>query len=179
MRTQILALLVAPVALAATPQARSGLAQTNLLNSLATCETGYVRCENGCMPADAVCCNDNTDEYCHAGYYCVPDACCPDGEICSGWSDDTTTANSFTSTTSHTTTKTRTTTSTADTTSTTGSSQATSTSSTSHTTENSSNDAPTTSAPAITTSVSQQAGGVFTADGRVAAGLAVVAALVV
>ncbi|KAI0899254.1 hypothetical protein F4806DRAFT_331749 [Annulohypoxylon nitens] len=248
MRTQTLAFLIAPVALAATPRARSGLpkslAQTSLLNSFATCKTGYVTCENACMPADGVCCNDNTDEYCREGYYCIPDACCPDGEICSGSSDgdtadcdigetecgDTcmpidgtccsdglhycpdfgtctddgyccdlgddcsgssfTSTTGFTSTTSRTTTKTRTTTSTVDTTSTTSSSQTTSTSSTSSststststsssTTEDSSNNAPITSAPAVTTSVSQQAGGVFTADGRVAAGLAVVAAFLV
>ncbi|KAI1416521.1 hypothetical protein F5Y13DRAFT_118423 [Hypoxylon sp. FL1857] len=243
MRSQTLVLLIAPVALAATPRARSGIpksfAQTNLLNTLATCDVGRVRCENGCMPADGVCCNDNTDEYCLNGYYCIPNACCPEGEICNGSSggpaecavgevecgdlcmpltgtccgdglhycpdfgtctsdgyccdlgDDcdgssftdftSATDDDFTSTTSRTTTKTKTTTSTVDEESTsTTSSRTTSTSSTSSsTTSNTNVNAPVTPAPSVTSIVSQQAGGVFTADGKVAAGLAVVAALLV
>ncbi|KAI1100594.1 hypothetical protein F4804DRAFT_38644 [Jackrogersella minutella] len=246
MRAQTLVILVAPVAMAMTPRARSGLpkslAQNKLLNTLATCETGYVQCEAGCMPPSGVCCNDNTDEYCLDGYYCVPDACCPDGEICSGSSDDdaecsigetecgdlcmpldgtccsddlhycpdfgtctgdgyccdigdddcsgssltdfSSFTDDFTSTISHTTTKTKTTTSTSDTTTTTSSSHTTSTSSrsstsTSSTSTSSNTNTPVTTAPAVTTSVSQQAGGIFTADSRVAAGIAVVAAFLI
>ncbi|KAI4871138.1 hypothetical protein F4820DRAFT_442565 [Hypoxylon rubiginosum] len=250
MLLQTLVLFVAPVAMAATPRARSGLpksfAQSKLLNTLVTCELGYVACENGCMPPDGVCCNDNTDEYCLDGYYCVPDACCPDGETCSGSSggdaecgileiecgdlcmpydgtccsdglhycpdfgtctddgyccdlgDDcsgssftdftdftdfttstTSTDDDSTSTTSRTTTRTTTTTIDQESTSTTRSHTTTPTSST--TTQVSSTEAPVTSAPAatVTTTVSEQAGRVFTADSRVAAGIAVVAALLV
>ncbi|OTA59573.1 hypothetical protein K449DRAFT_435824 [Hypoxylon sp. EC38] len=247
MRPQTLVLLVAPVALGATPRARSGVpktfASTNLLNTLANCGPGRVTCENGCMPIDGVCCNDNTDEYCQSGYYCVPNACCPDGEICSGSSggdaecaigetecgdlcmpltgtccgdglhycpdfgtctsdgyccdlgDDcdgssftdftTATDDDFTSTTSRTTTSTRTTTTSTfdDEETSTTSSEATPTSETSSTSSTSSRTTPNTNsvtpAPSVTTIVSQQAGGVFTADGKVAAGLAVVAALLV
>ncbi|KAI1403887.1 hypothetical protein F4819DRAFT_484129 [Hypoxylon fuscum] len=255
MRTQTLILFVAPVALAATPRARSGLpkslAQSNLLNVLATCEAGYVTCENGCMPSSGTCCNDNTDEYCLASYYCIPGACCPDGEICSGSSSDDascgisetecgdlcmpltgtccgdglhycpdfgtctsdgyccdigddcdsssgssgssssdftqfTTASDdddFTSTTSRTTTRTTTTTIDDDSTSTTRTRSSTSSTTTSESSSTSSSNTVTvTPAPGatVTATVSQPgAGGIFTADGRIAAGLAVVAALLV
>ncbi|KAI1777144.1 hypothetical protein F4818DRAFT_338245 [Hypoxylon cercidicola] len=250
MLVQTLVLLVAPVALAATPRARSGLpkslAQSKLLNTLETCEIGYIACETSCMPPDGVCCNDNTDEYCLEGYYCIPDACCPDGETCDGSSggdaecgtleiecgdlcmpfdgtccsdglhycpdfgtctddgyccdlgDDcsssfsdftdftTTTDDDFTSTTSRTTARTTTTTideaSTSSTTRTpTSTPTSSSSSSSSTTTEDSSIQAPVTSPPTatVTTTVSEQAGGIFTADSRVAAGIAVVAALLV
>ncbi|KAI1141517.1 hypothetical protein F5Y05DRAFT_263883 [Hypoxylon sp. FL0543] len=244
MRPQAIVLLVAPVVLAATPRARSGLpkssAQTNLLNTLATCGAGRTTCEAGCMPIGAVCCNDNTDEYCQNGYYCVPNACCPEGEVCSGSSGDdaecavgetecgnlcmpltgtccgdglhycpdfgtctsdgyccdvgddcdgssftdftSATGDHLTSTTSRTTTQTKTTTSTfeEESTSTTSSRTSSSSSSTSsRTTPDTNSNAPVTPAPTVTTIVSQQAGGVFTADGKVAAGLAVVAALLV
>ncbi|KAI1768601.1 hypothetical protein GGR53DRAFT_383066 [Hypoxylon sp. FL1150] len=244
MLVQTLVLLVAPVAMAATPRARSGLpkslAQSKLLNVLATCDSGDVTCENACMPADGVCCNDNTDEYCMDGYYCVPDACCPDGETCSGSSGDdaecstletecgdlcmpydgtccsdglhycpdfgtctddgyccdlgddctvtdftdftTSTEDDFTSTTSPTTTRTTTATSVdEESTSTTRKPTITPSATDSTTADETSAGAPITSAHAatITTTVSEQAGGIFTADSKIAAGIAVVAALLV
>ncbi|KAI1662200.1 hypothetical protein F4813DRAFT_101987 [Daldinia decipiens] len=259
MHALALALFVAPAVMAATPRARSGLpksfAQSKLLNVFATCDVGRVQCENGCMPIDGVCCNDNSDEYCRNGYYCIPNACCPEGEMCSGSSDDeascdigetecgdlcmpltgtccadglhycpefgtctndgycceagddcddnsssfpsftssflgssssSATDDDFTSTTSRTTTATATFTihhesssSTSSKTSSDTSSEETSSSSA--TTVDSTTQAPVTPAPTavVTTTVSHQAGGIFTADGKIAAGLAVVAALLV
>ncbi|KAI0113179.1 hypothetical protein F4814DRAFT_337105 [Daldinia grandis] len=257
MHTLTLALLIAPAVMAVTPRARSGLpksfAQSKLLNVFATCDVGRVQCENGCMPIDGVCCNDNSDEYCRNGYYCIPNACCPEGEICSGSSDDeascdigetecddlcmpltgtccadglhycpefgtctsdgyccdvgddcdddsssfpgfsssSATDDAFTSTTSRKTTATATFTihhessssTSSETSSETSSSDTSSekTSSNSATTVDPNIQAPATPAPTavVTTTVSQQAGGIFTADGRIAAGLAVVAALLV
>ncbi|KAF3062183.1 hypothetical protein GL218_03069 [Daldinia childiae] len=256
MHALTLALFIAPAVMAATPRARSGLpksfAQSKLLNVLATCDVGRVQCENGFMPIDGVCCNDNSDEYCRSGYYCIPNACCPEGEICSGSSDDeascdidetecddlcmpltgtccadglhycpdfgtcmdggfccdvgddcdddgssfpgfsssSTTDDDFTSTTRRTTTATATSTihhESSSSTSSETSSETTSetsskkTSSSSTTTIDSTSQAPVTPAPTavVTTTVSQQAGGIFTADGKIAAGLAVVAALLV
>ncbi|KAI8960438.1 hypothetical protein F5Y11DRAFT_266599 [Daldinia sp. FL1419] len=242
-----LALFAAPAVMGATPLAREGLpksfAKTNLLNVLATCDVGRVRCENGCMPIDGVCCNDGTDEYCRDGYYCIPNACCPEGQTCSGASDDeascdigetecgdlcmpltgtccadglhycpefgictsdgyccdpgddcdndssnfpsltsTTADDEIFSTTSLKTT--RTTTSTIHHESSTSTSSETSSEETSSdptTTVDSNVQAPVTPAPTVvvTTTVSQQAGGIFTADGKIAAGLAVIAALLV
>ncbi|KAI0382149.1 hypothetical protein F5Y04DRAFT_49887 [Hypomontagnella monticulosa] len=254
MRAQTLFLLVVPAVMAETPRARQGLpksfAQTKLLNSFATCGTGYTKCESGCMPIGDVCCNDNTDEYCLDGYYCVPGACCPIGKVCSGSSggdascaagekpcgdlcmpldgtccsdgkhycpdfgtctadgyccdlgDDcdgssggsltftstkTSTRSSSTSTTSRTTTRTSTTTfdlddddETTSTSKTRTTSSTSTTSSSSITAADSNDNAPVTPTPtAITTTILQQAGGIFTADGRIAAGLAVAAALLV
>ncbi|KAI0849719.1 hypothetical protein F5Y00DRAFT_261165 [Daldinia vernicosa] len=256
MHALTLVLFIAPAAMAVTPRAREGLpksfAQSKLINVFATCGAGRVQCENGCMPIDAVCCNDNSDEYCRNGYYCVPNACCPEGKLCSGSSDgeascdigetecnglcmpltgtccgdglhycpdfgtctsdgyccdvgddcdddsssfpssssSSTADDDFTSTTSRTTTATATFTvdpesssstssdTSSDTTSDTSSEE---TSSSSSTTVDSNTEAPVTPAPTavVTTTVSQQAGGIFTADGKIAAGLAVVAALLV
>ncbi|KAI1801270.1 hypothetical protein F4811DRAFT_534968 [Daldinia bambusicola] len=251
------ALFVAPAVLAATPRARSGLpksfAQSKLLNVLATCDVGRVQCENGCMPFDAECCNDNTDEYCRNGYYCIPGACCPEGEICSGssggeaecdvgetecgdlcmpltgtccsdglhycpefgkctsdgyccgvgddcgeddssssiftgFSSSTATDEDFTSTTSLTTTKTSTSTihhhSSSSTSSETSETSSEETSSETSITPDSTSETPVTPiTPApnaeVSTSVSQQAGGIFTADGKMIAGLAAAAALLV
>ncbi|KAI0022790.1 hypothetical protein F4780DRAFT_134914 [Xylariomycetidae sp. FL0641] len=53
-----------------------------LTDDLGYCDAGDEVCENGCMPEGSTCCNDNTDEYCDAGYYCVPYACCREGETC-------------------------------------------------------------------------------------------------
>ncbi|KAI1472882.1 uncharacterized protein F4812DRAFT_30996 [Daldinia caldariorum] len=258
MHALTLALFVAPAVMAATPRARSGLpksfAQSKFLNVLATCDVGRVQCERGCMPFDAECCNDNTDEYCRKGYYCIPGACCPEGEICSGsgggeaecdigetecdglcmpltgtccndglhycpdfgkctsdgyccdigddcdegdssgsiptgFRSSTATDDDVTSTTSLTTTKTSTSTTHHHTSSSTSSETSSETSETSSeetssetsTTADSTTETPVTSAPnaEVTTSVSQQAGGIFTADGKIAAGLAVAAALLV
>ncbi|KAI0009231.1 hypothetical protein F4779DRAFT_617805 [Xylariaceae sp. FL0662B] len=80
-------LLLAPVTLAAEPRARltvpNSVGQSKLVNVLAvSCYPGEVQCEEGCMPSNGVCCNDNTNEYCKAGYYCIPNACCLNGEVC-------------------------------------------------------------------------------------------------
>ncbi|OTB09512.1 hypothetical protein M426DRAFT_18150 [Hypoxylon sp. CI-4A] len=241
MRAQALILLVAPLALAAKPRARAGvpksIAQNKLTNTLATCGAGYLECENSCMPFDGNCCNDNTDEYCPGGYYCIPDACCLDGETCDDFGDDDDDDSDYNEceldevpcgdlcipwdgtccadelhycpdfgtcgsdgfcdddfwgddggfTDSSTSTDYEFLTSASSSDSTTTTAETTTTESSSHTTptssatEDSNADAPITAAPTatVTTTVSQQAGGVFTADSRMAAGLAVVAALLV
>ncbi|KAI0176542.1 hypothetical protein GGR52DRAFT_366404 [Hypoxylon sp. FL1284] len=146
------------------------------------CGSFETSCGDSCIPYDGICCDDEF-HYCPYLGTCTKDSehCCDlydDGD-CSGsaliasvddmtsWPDD------FTSSTSLPSIKTLTdeeSTSTART-------QSTAASPT--TTEGLSADGPITSAPVatVTTTVMEQAGGIFTADGRVAAGIAVVAAL--
>lgn len=42
------------------------------------CDTLY------CIPTGTECCGDGNGAYCDIGYYCTPEACCLDGEECSG-----------------------------------------------------------------------------------------------
>ncbi|KAI0839760.1 hypothetical protein F5Y06DRAFT_13963 [Hypoxylon sp. FL0890] len=159
-------------------------------NDDAGCAVGETKCGDLCMPLTGTCCGDGL-HYCPDFGTCTSDGyCCDVGDNCDGSSfTDFTTAtdNDFTSTTSRTTTRTQTTTSTIDEESTsTTSSRTTSTTSTSPTSSTSSSttsetntNAVVTPAPTVNTVVSQQAGGVFTADGKVAAGLAVIAAFLV
>ncbi|KAH7039811.1 uncharacterized protein B0I36DRAFT_343649 [Microdochium trichocladiopsis] len=87
---QAVGLLLAPALVAATtgPRVRPNgfLPSSGKINVLATCGVGEETCEWGCMDAGAVCCNDNTAEYCNPGYFCIPDGCCPEGNTCDGYS---------------------------------------------------------------------------------------------
>jgi hypothetical protein len=82
-------LLLAPVVLATKAQQRlpfNGYSKNPQFNNvLATCDSGEVACEDGCMPSGSVCCDQGMSTYCDAGEYCTSDLlCCPDGELCSG-----------------------------------------------------------------------------------------------
>lgn len=67
----------------------------NTLEVRQTCSSlDEATCEQSCMPFDAVCCNDGSSTYCPFLQTCVPDGCCPDGEICSGGGGTTTIDNS-------------------------------------------------------------------------------------
>jgi len=52
---------------------------------------GMVDCEQSCMPAGSQCCDDGSSTYCPVGQYCIPNACCPIGETCTGGGGGTTT----------------------------------------------------------------------------------------
>ncbi|KAI1422527.1 hypothetical protein F5Y12DRAFT_762062 [Xylaria sp. FL1777] len=74
-------ILFAPLAFASKePRIRQAVSTNQGLfrNILTTCPSGYEICEYGCMHAGDNCCNDGT------GYYCIPDSCCPIGEVCVG-----------------------------------------------------------------------------------------------
>ncbi|KAI2621953.1 hypothetical protein GGS26DRAFT_594326 [Hypomontagnella submonticulosa] len=162
-------------------------------NDDASCAIGEIPCGDLCMPIDGTCCSDGK-HYCPDFGTCTSDGyCCDLGDDCEGSSGSSVTGFSSgsgsTSTSSRTTTSrttTKTTTSTLDfddeTTSTpkTRTTSSSSTSSSSSTTVESNINAPVTpTTTAITTTILKQAGGIFTADGRIAAGLAAVAALLV
>jgi hypothetical protein len=47
-------------------------------------DNAEVDCEQSCMPAGSVCCNDGSSTYCDSGDTCIPGGCCPVGQECSG-----------------------------------------------------------------------------------------------
>ncbi|EGS19669.1 uncharacterized protein CTHT_0041480 [Thermochaetoides thermophila DSM 1495] len=50
------------------------------------CPAGEKRCDNVCIPQDAVCCNDGHNGYCQAGNFCYSGGCCPEGRTCASGS---------------------------------------------------------------------------------------------
>ncbi|KAI3317127.1 hypothetical protein HD806DRAFT_515873, partial [Xylariaceae sp. AK1471] len=80
--------LFASLALADTAIPRTRLtllnSQSSLDHILATCPAGKTTCEDGCMTIGRVCCDDGSGETCDPGTYCVSGGCCPNGKTCSG-----------------------------------------------------------------------------------------------
>ncbi|KAJ5613776.1 hypothetical protein N7528_007430 [Penicillium herquei] len=58
--------------------------ELRMLKRDACSSEGYEDCYADCMPVGAVCCSDGSGTYCDAGYTCVTDGCCPEGETCVG-----------------------------------------------------------------------------------------------
>jgi hypothetical protein len=51
---------------------------------LISCDTGFWLCGNGCIPASANCCNQDTGTFCQTGEACCGDGCMPIGSSCCG-----------------------------------------------------------------------------------------------
>jgi hypothetical protein len=63
----------------AIPERLGGLVRRDICT-----DNDEVDCEQSCMPAGSVCCNDGTSTYCDEGTTCIPGGCCPIGQTCSG-----------------------------------------------------------------------------------------------
>lgn len=85
MRPQRLIVLASLASAAKVPRKQQPIStkQNPFGNVLATCPSGYEVCEDGCILSGDNCCNDGTGESCDAGYYCIPEFCCPEGEVVS------------------------------------------------------------------------------------------------
>ena len=73
-----LSLMLATLSLA-RPDRLGGLFRRDLCT-----DNDEVDCEQSCMPAGSVCCNDGSSTYCDPGTTCIPGGCCPVGQQCSG-----------------------------------------------------------------------------------------------
>jgi hypothetical protein len=63
----------------ASPDRQGGLVRRDICT-----DNSEVDCEQSCMPAGSVCCNDGSSTYCDPGEVCIPGGCCPRGQECSG-----------------------------------------------------------------------------------------------
>ncbi len=63
----------------AIPDRQGGLLRRDICS-----DNSEVDCEQSCMPAGSVCCNDGSSTYCDEGDVCIPGGCCPIGQVCTG-----------------------------------------------------------------------------------------------